>query len=102
MIVPAFAATFETAGSIEPVLSARKTMSGFGGIAGVCTVFVMVTLVPEASVALYEAGSTPEPDAEPTPTTSIDATAAATPTSLRLRMFFPSHQPQAVFGRGRC
>ena len=52
MIVVAFDATFEPPDNIEPVLSASKTMSGFGGIAGVCTVFVIVTLVPEATVAL--------------------------------------------------
>jgi hypothetical protein len=93
MIVVAPEATFDAAAPIEPVLSARNTMSGFGGIAGVWTVFVMVTLVPEASVALYGLGSTPEPDAAPTPTTSIDATAAATPTNARLRML-GSSRPQ--------
>src|SRR6476659_6000211 len=40
-------------------------MSGFGGIGGVCTVLVIVTLEPDSTVAEYVAGSTPDPSATP-------------------------------------
>jgi len=59
MMVVAFVRTFAIAAPIEPVVSDKKTMSGFGGIGGVWTVFVIVTLEPDASAALKEGGLTP-------------------------------------------
>jgi hypothetical protein len=59
MMLPAFVLTFAMVEPIEPVVSDKNTMSGFGGIAGVWTVFVIVVLDPEASAALYDAGVTP-------------------------------------------
>src|SRR5215469_2051201 len=61
MIVLAFVRTFAIAAPIEPVVSDKKTMSGFGGIGGVWTVFVIVTLEPDASAAGNEGGLTPVP-----------------------------------------
>jgi hypothetical protein len=102
MIIVALAATLDAAGPIEPVLSARNTMSGFGGIAGVCTVFVIVTLVPESSVAVYELGSTPEPDAADAPNTNTntninnDAATTATPANLRLTTNTPPKETAVI------
>src|SRR5215469_14668522 len=79
MIVLAFVRTFAIAAPIEPVVSDRKTMSGFGGIGGVWTVLVIVTLEPDGSAALNEGGLTPVL-AEAGPATNRDVRAAdATP-----------------------
>ncbi len=61
MMVAAFARTFAIAGPIEPVVSDKKTMSGFGGIGGVWTVFVIVRLEPDSTAARNDGGLTPVP-----------------------------------------
>src|SRR5215472_12182576 len=78
MMLVAFARTLAIAVPIDPVVSDKKTMSGFDGIAGVSTVFVIVTLEPDCSTALNEDGVTP---AETGAARNSDVSAAdATPT----------------------
>src|SRR5689334_9464791 len=77
MMPVAFFCTFSIVDSIDPVVSDRNTMSGFGGIGGVCTTFVIVTLCPDSSVLLYEDGSTPDPAATPTPMLNVAAAVIA-------------------------
>src|ERR1043166_7900098 len=50
MIAAAFACTFEIAPNMLPVVSARKQMSGCGGMIGVCTGLATVALSPGLSV----------------------------------------------------
>jgi hypothetical protein len=54
-----FDRTLLTAPPMLSVVSARRTIAGFGGIGGVWTVFVMVVDPPGASVTDTRTGSTP-------------------------------------------
>src|SRR5437868_2341670 len=59
MTLVAFAFTFPIADPIDPVVSARNTRSGFGGIVLVCTVLAMVIESPGSIVAVTFDGVTP-------------------------------------------
>src|SRR6476646_11349862 len=82
-------------------------MSGFGGIGGVWTVFLIVTLEPDSSVLEYEAGSTPDPSAIPavTPTATSAMLASrkirARHPLLSFMVSPPVRHVVSVFPRGR-
>jgi hypothetical protein len=52
MIAPIFDCMFASAAPMLPVVSARNTTSGLGGITGVFRVFSMVMLPPGAAVPM--------------------------------------------------
>ena len=86
MIAVALACTFASVGPMLPVVSARKMMSGFGGMIGVWTVLVIVTLSPGLSEFVYVGGSTPGVTACAAPAANPSVTSATAKTTLgRLR-----------------
>src|SRR6266545_1073940 len=91
MTDPACACTLAIAPLMLDVVSATNMMSGFGGIDGVCTVFVTTSDWPGLSVAVTDAGSTPgTADAVLMPATSASSNAAQSDERLRLLRFLTS------------
>ena len=80
--------TFATAPPMLPVVSARKKMSGFGGIAAVSTDFVIVSESPGSIVSVTLLGVTPGAAAAAATITMLkraaSAKSAATGAVLRL------------------